>query len=338
LVEDLVGARPGPRLLRQTRGNPLFVSELVGTLMADGAIERQPGLAEVAQAQATPPLPMTILHRLSFLPPDELELLSLASVLGTSFSAADLALLADCHVVQLVPALQSARRAGVLAEQGDRLAFRHDLIRDALYEDLALSVRRALHDAFARSLVHAGEPTERLTEHLLRAASADNEQSLVALVTAARELTGRAPSAAVDLLRRAIELSPDPRAARLELLPQLAEALVSAGLLEEGEVACREAIGRELDPDTATRLRLALVMLLTRRPRTGDALREAQAGLAAENAGSRAVARLRGWSALSRVFEGDVAAAEQEARCSAVRRRSVGALAGTRPARPRGQR
>lgn len=316
LVGRIVGARPGPHLLEQVEGaagNPFFIEELMGVLQALGAIERRAGMAETAVAQSTPPLPITILHRLSFLPADELELLGLASVLGNSFSAGDLALLADRHVAQLVPALRSACRAGVLGEQGDRLAFRHALIRGALYEDMPLSVRRALHGAFARSLAQIGGPPERMTEHLLRAAAPGDARSRAALVSTARELVVRAPSAAVELLHRAIELSSDPRAARLELLAELAQALVSAGLLGEGEAACREAIERASDGETATRLRLLLVMLLTRRPRTATAVREAELGVAGTDTGTRESARLRGWLALARVLEGDADGAVRDA-------------------------
>lgn len=316
LVASLVGATPGPRLLRQTRGaagNPLFVSELIEALAADGVIEDADGMAEVSLSQETPSLPMTILHRLSFLDPETLELLGLASVLGTSFTAADLALLAGRPVAQLVGTLQTARRAEVITAAGDRLAFRHDLVRGALYEDMPLSVRRALHAEFARSLARAGEPPERATEHLLRAASRGDERSLAALVSAGRALTSHAPSAAVDLLHSAIELSADPTTARSAVLPDLAQALVSAGRLADGEEACREAIARGLDADTETRLRLQLVMLLTRRPRTESAMREAEAGLAAGATTQEGRGRLRGWLAMTRVFEGDVDAAVADA-------------------------
>ena len=318
LVAELLEATPGPRLLDQARGaagNPLFVSELVATMVAVGAIERRGAVAEVPSALQTPSLPMTILHRLSFLAPDVLELLGLASVLGTSFSAADLVLLANRRAAEVVGPLQTARRAGALGEHGDGLAFRHELIRRALYEDMPLTVRRALHADFARALGAAGEPPERAAEHLLRAAAPNDEASVQALIHTGRQLAGRSPSAGVELLERAIELSRDRESVRLALLPDLAEALVSAGALSDGETACREAIMRGVDPETEERLRLKLVMLLTRRPRTGAALREAEEGLAVGRAGTVAGARLRGWVALTRVFEGDFdgAAAEAEA-------------------------
>ena len=61
---------------------------------------------------------------------------------------------------------------------------------------------------------------------------------------------------------------------------------MSAGLLGEGEAACREALRARLDPDGPARLRLHLMFLLTRRGRTAEAIREGEAGLAAN--GSRA--------------------------------------------------
>jgi DNA-binding CsgD family transcriptional regulator len=267
----------------------------------------------VVAAQRTPPLPIAILYRLSFLPADELELLGLASVLGTSFSASDLALVSHRPVADLLPALRAARRAGVLHELDGRLAFRHDLIRDALYEDMPLSVRRALHSELASLFAEAGEPPERMTDHLLRAAVPGDAKSLASLVAAARELAPRAPSAAVELFSRAIEVSPQPAATRADLLPELAETLVTAGLLSEGEAACREAIERGLEAEVAARLRLKLAMLLTRRPRTGAALREAETALAADGGKPLERARLRGWLALARFFEGDIDGAVSEA-------------------------
>jgi predicted ATPase len=96
VVEQLVRAPPGSGLLRQVAGaggNPLFVTELVGALQRDGSIQLGPGgRAEVTTVGIPPALPLLLLHRLSFLAPATLELLRVASVLGSSFAATDLAL------------------------------------------------------------------------------------------------------------------------------------------------------------------------------------------------------------------------------------------------------
>ena len=46
---------------------------------------------------------------------------------------------------------------GRVLDDGDRLRFRHDLIRAALYEDLPLSVRRGLHREAGLSNPQIGE-------------------------------------------------------------------------------------------------------------------------------------------------------------------------------------
>jgi DNA-binding CsgD family transcriptional regulator len=317
LLTNLAGAEPGARLVELARGaagNPLFVSELVAALRADGSLAFHNDRAEVAVTERPPSLPVTILHRLSFLPQEVLELLGLASVLGTTFAADDLSLLTGRPVSELVPALRAAQRAEVVVEQGDRLAFRHQLIRDALYHDMPLTVRRGLHRELADALQQAGQPTERAVEHLLRAAAPGDERAIAALVEAARELVGRNPGGAVDLYRQAIALSPMPDARRYELLPELAEALVSAGLLGDGEEACREALRHELDPGLAARLRLQLVMLLMRRGRVTEAAAEGTAGLEHGATAERDRLRLKAWVAMARVFFGDLERAVPDAR------------------------
>jgi len=317
LLEALLGAPPGGRLVRQARraaGNPLFLSELVGALVADGAIVQRDDGADLATDEPGPSLPLTILHRLSFLPLDVVDLLGLASVLGASFAGVDLALLAGRPVSELVPALQSAQRAGVLEERGDRLAFRHELIRDALYEDMAVTVRRGLHAQLARALADAGMPAERVAEHLVRGAEPGDQRAVSSLVDAARALVERAPAAAVDLYHQAIGLSADPRARRAELLPELAAALVAAGILGEGEAECREALAGDPDAEWAGRLRLLLMFLLMRRGRTAEAVREGEAGLAGPELPEHDRVQLQALVAMSRVFQGEIEPAERASR------------------------
>src|ERR1700722_18903109 len=73
LVADAVAAVPGPGLLAGisgAAGNPLFVTELLGALAHEGAIEIAGGRAEVAETMLPPSLRLTIARRISFLPDD----------------------------------------------------------------------------------------------------------------------------------------------------------------------------------------------------------------------------------------------------------------------------
>jgi hypothetical protein len=52
----------------------------------------------------------------------------------------------------------------VLEEYGAVIRFRHDLIRDAIYEDLPLSVRRGLHREAGQRLAQTGAPAQQVAE------------------------------------------------------------------------------------------------------------------------------------------------------------------------------
>lgn len=317
LLESLLGARPGQRLVRQASragGNPLFLCELAGALVADGAIVYNEDAAELACDAVTPSLPLTILHRLSFAPPELLELLGLASVLGVSFTADDLSLLAQRPVSSLVAALRSAQLAGVLAERGGRLSFRHELVRDALYGDLPLTVRRGLHAQFASALAAAERPSEQVAEHVIRAAAPGDERAVESIVSVARDLVGRAPGPAVDMYENAIELSASPPAMRERLLPELADALIAAGQLREGEQVCREALARDLGPEWAGQLRLHLMFLLLRQGRTREAVREGEECLAKGGADQRDRERIAALMSMVLMWRGDIAPAVRAAR------------------------
>jgi predicted ATPase len=143
LVSDMVSAEPGPGLLAEisgAAGNPLFVTELLAALRAEGAIQVMGGRAE---ATLPPTLRLTILRRLSFLPGDTLQVLRAASILGSAFSLTDLALIMGRPAIGLTAALTEAIRSGVVEDDGVQLRFRHDLIRDSIYEDLGQRAPRA---------------------------------------------------------------------------------------------------------------------------------------------------------------------------------------------------
>jgi predicted ATPase len=61
--------------------------------------------------------------------------------------------------------LRHALAAGVVHARGDRLVFRHELVRSALYSRLDPSVRRALHEHAARTLDAAGAPDAVVMSH-----------------------------------------------------------------------------------------------------------------------------------------------------------------------------
>jgi predicted ATPase len=174
LAADAVGSAPGQGLLAGlagAAGNPLFVTEMLAALVQEGMIETAGGRAEVAQTALPPTLRLTILRRLSFLSDDMLQALRFASILGASFTVTDLSVTMDRPVVELFGVLAEGIAGRVLEDDGDRLRFRHDVIRDAIYEDMPATIRHGLHREAGQRLARTGAPALQVAEHLARGAA-----------------------------------------------------------------------------------------------------------------------------------------------------------------------
>ena len=114
-------------------------------------------------------LSAAIADRLGFVTGPVREILRVAALLGVDFAVTDLAIILDRSVADLVRAIDEARAAGVLAESGNGLGFRHPLIRAALYDEMPAPVRAAWHRDAGRALAEAGAPADRVARQMLRA-------------------------------------------------------------------------------------------------------------------------------------------------------------------------
>src|SRR5262249_60077591 len=114
-----------------------------------------------------------VTRRLSGLSGQARQILPVAAVLGPSFTVAELAAVLGVPALDFLGVIQEAAVAGVLTAEADRLAFRHEVIRQALYESLPVSARNALHLQAGQALAAAGMPVERAAQHLLAGATLD---------------------------------------------------------------------------------------------------------------------------------------------------------------------
>ncbi|PPK70940.1 AAA family ATPase [Actinokineospora auranticolor] len=212
LVGQLAGGRPGDRLLALAdgaAGNPLYLTELVDALRRSAALVSAAGRAELTGDPAPGSLGAAIAHRLDFLAEPVRAVLRAAALLGVEFDPADAAAVLGTRAGDLVGALEEARAAGVLRESGDRLAFRHPLIRSAIHDDVPAAVRAVLHRDAAVALAGSGAPIRRVARQFLRAVELSDTAHLDAwstawLADAAPALIAQAPALAVRLLDRAL--------------------------------------------------------------------------------------------------------------------------------------
>ncbi|UOZ03086.1 LuxR family transcriptional regulator [Amycolatopsis sp. WQ 127309] len=259
LVTALAGGRPGAELERladDAAGNPLYLTELLDALTRGSCLDvDDAGVAQLAEGDTPDSLPEAIADRLGFLPEPTRAVLRAAALLGVGFSVGDLVTVTGSPLPGLLPALDEARTAGVLVAAGDDLAFRHPLIRKALYDEMPTSVRVAWHQGAARSLAEAGAPVERVALHLLPMVSTTDSRVPVPawavqwLLEVAAPLIGQAPAVAVALLRRAVRDARPGDAVTAALTCRLADAHYRLGNFGQAErIACR-ALEHLDDPD-----------------------------------------------------------------------------------------
>lgn len=277
LATDALGAHPGPRLLAQLEGaagNPLFVSELITALGQEGLIEKAGDVADVGDVSMPPSLRLTIIRRLAFLSEPSLEALRIASVLGASFSLEDLSVVMGRTALDLLPALDEAKAAGLLGESGEELVFRHELVRDAVYEDMLQPVRRALHTQAARSLARSGAPAAQIASHVALGAAVGDAEGVEWLHKAAKEAMNRSPGAAIELLEKALELVGADHDERNALQVSLARALNGAQRPRDANRIARDLLSRPLPRAVRNDARQELYMALGAEGRYVEAVAE----------------------------------------------------------------
>lgn len=233
LARERVGAEPGPGLRRQLAGaggNPLFALELLTALEADDLLCVQLGAAETEQpVTPSPSFRALVIRRLSCLSPAGVALLTNAAILGESFAPAELALVTARPVPEVLGLLDEAATAGFVSATGDSYRFRHDLLRDALYADMAVPARKALHLHVGRTLAASGSAAETVAPHFSLGADNGSREAIDWLSTAAREVAPRAADTSAALLQRAADLLPPDSDERMSLLVEALFALAVTG-------------------------------------------------------------------------------------------------------------
>jgi DNA-binding CsgD family transcriptional regulator len=289
-------------------GNPLFVTELVAAMAEEGSLQVAGGQAEVAEMTLPPTLCLTILRRISFLPGSIPQALQAASILGPAFSLTDLSVITGRPAAELSVLLMEAVRAGVLEDDGAQLRFRHDLIRDAVYEDLPESVRRGLHREAGQRLAASGAAALQVAGQMARGAVAGDTEAITWLVSAAREAAPCSPDVAAGLLGQAAELMSPQDPGRDRLLAELAGSQIWIRLAD-AEATCRALLGRGHDPSAEGPARIVLGHALIGQGRTDEGLAELERAQQSPGLTGSERARAQAWAAMARLSLGDLAGA-----------------------------
>jgi DNA-binding CsgD family transcriptional regulator len=300
LVAALAGGRPDGNLMQLAggaAGNPLYVTELVAALTRGSRLTvTEAGAAELAGGSAPASLSAAIADRLGFVAGPVRDVLRAAALLGTDFAVSDLAIVLGRSVADLIPAVDEARAAGVLAESGYGLGFRHPLIRAALYDDMPASLRAAWHRDAGHALAESGAPADRVARQMLRATEdlgePMDERMLSWLAGAAEALVRQAPGVAAELLTRAVASSPLGSARHGWLASRLADALYRTGDLAEAERVATLALDYATESDLIVELHWTLAQARMLAGSSAESLATLDRALAAPGISARHRARL----------------------------------------------
>jgi DNA-binding CsgD family transcriptional regulator len=324
LVAALVGGQPDDRLLRlaaDAAGNPLYLTELVAALARSSIVTvTGAGTAELTSGSVPGSLSAAIADRLGFVSGPAREVLRAAALLGVDFAVPDLATVLRRGVTDLIPAVDEARTAGVLAESGSGLGFRHPLIRAALYDEIPSPVRIAWHGDAGRALAEAGASADRVARQLLQAIGGPrgtiqpmDDWMLGWLARTAEPLVGQAPQVAAELLRHAVASSPPGSARHDRLVARLADALYRVGDAAEAERVASRALALAIEPDLLIDLHWTLAQCRMRVGRFAECLATLDQALASPGISARHRARLLVLSARTHNNLGEVEKAGQVA-------------------------
>lgn len=179
----------GEAVYAQSAGNPLLICEIcrmiderrlpkaVGNPSALTAAENRSNDATLLNTAK-----VTVIARTDQLPAEHQVLLKIASAMGSTFSAVELAALSPIKKTTLdilasIERLQTAHLIKPVDDRPGRFMFSHAVIRQAIYDSMLSEQRREAHRAIAQAMEESGQPDNaenlpRILSHWERAGEA----------------------------------------------------------------------------------------------------------------------------------------------------------------------
>jgi DNA-binding CsgD family transcriptional regulator len=283
MLTEAFGAPPEQALAELARGaagNPSLLAELIKGLHDDHAVHIIGGRAILTSARVPRRIHRLARRWLDGLSPQARHLLVTAAVLGPSFRLEDAAEMLGQTPAMLLPAVEEAMNAAIVAAAEHAFTFRHSLLRRAVSEMIPRPGRDALHRQYGEILLNQGQSAARAASHLLQAARPGDPASLAGLDQAAARTLRSAPQTAAGLALRALELTSPADPAGLSRAVAATEALTAAGRLDPATRIARDTLAKPLAPAAEDRLRCALASVVCAGGQARDAADQAQMVLA----------------------------------------------------------
>jgi DNA-binding CsgD family transcriptional regulator len=316
LAQDLLGGVPDPALLKVlagVRGQPFLLTELLRGLREEKLAEVDGGIARLAGTRIPLRFVDSVNDQLGRLSAGARDALQMACVLGRRFSADELAGLTGATPAAILGALREALAAGLVTEDGDRVAFRHDLVREAVDAALPRTVRQSLRRRAVDVMLRYGAPPPDVAELVMDVARPGDTEAIAILRRAAAE-TGRvSPTVASQLSQRALDLTPPGDPGRGALTAETLAYLMYAGKAAEAVRLMTAGAGDLADPAAEAEARLSLAHLSMQYSST-DMVEQCQRALELPAVPAALRVQLLSFLSLGLDMLGEVSGAERAAR------------------------
>ncbi|MET1232202.1 MAG: AAA family ATPase [Candidatus Limnocylindrales bacterium] len=233
-------------LLERSEGNPFVLEELLKDAIDRGDIYRTAAgweRRQIDELRLPASVRESILQRIQRLPEQAVEVLQASAVLGTAVRPDLLPGVCGCDASAIDAALVTLVGEQLLDvdAEGSRYRFRHALTREAVYDDIVLPRRQALHSRAADALADLPDsPTGDRARHLF-AAGRFAEAVPVGLQAAVEAEDRQGFFEATDLLLRALPYV-DDELERARLLVRIGRVTWRAGDPPAAERYIAEAI------------------------------------------------------------------------------------------------
>ena len=224
-VRFMLDDRVRDRIIAEMRGNPLALIELPRGLTAT---QLAGGFGLLASQALTGRIEESFVRRLALLPGETRLLLLVAAAEPVGDP---LLLWRALERLGIAATAAASAEADALLAIGERVIFRHPLVRSAVYTSAAVEDRRVVHLALAEVTDREFDP-DRRAWHLAAAATGPDEEVATELERSAGRAQARGGvAAAAAFLRRSVALTRDP-ARRAERALAAAQAHLQAGAFD----------------------------------------------------------------------------------------------------------
>ena len=269
-IDPQIARGLAPQVHAWASGNPFLTLEAVRVLRERGSLERagdgrRLNAADVAGAGVPERVRHAVLGRIDAVSAESRRSLEILCVLATPARLDEIASIRERTELDVAEAIGPALKAGIVREVSlsgrAAIAFAHELIRDAMYQELPSTTRAALHAKVAATLNDA--PAAVLAYHFARAG--DPESAAEKWILAGDEAATRfAYEAALDSYKRALELLAAGASRRAEVLERLGDAELARGAAQAAIDAYDEARRRATDGESRIRLSVLLAAVVGR--------------------------------------------------------------------------